>query len=665
MPNSVSTGTGGPGGTRSLTGTISPSFYSARINTIHTSNTFACLEQFISEPDDILDSSGYSDAGHSPVQKQCGVHAPCGVAAPVQFEDPLDWKTNFDGLISEATADFKSTMRGHTLNLSMFQDYLPKAVEAGYISQTDSDFVLDGVSNGFTLDVDHSKLPGKAVFRNYKSAYENKATVTDALRKRVADGKTLKLGRFDGRARDLPGDTGRVVANGAVPKKLEPDKVRPYSDHTKSLFNAACDLSRVQHTLDTYQEISDELKPGYFMRVEDVDGAFPCLPIHPTTWKYMYVWWYDLDRPLEEQSGPNTLYVHVFGDFGTSPMPGIWDVFFRCVKAMARVAGVLTLPMPHFVDDSSLIGPDKSEVDFVAARMSEFMIALGCPFKSLKSREAAANQLVLGFWWDSVARTRALEDSKLTIYLESLRAARGQKSVTLHELQVLAGRMHRASLTLPSKSNVFLYEILRLMHGLKYPWHKRRVTKRLRHDLSTLIYLLEHNHGTGLFDVTHMEYGPAIYTDAATDRHRSGGGYYTSDGYFNSWKYGSSMGKRPIVELEADSVRRAIIELSPLYRGKRMIIFCDNASFYFALRKGRSPVPFVDGVIRDIFAIAIEHDFVVDIQWIPTDLNYCADALSRGKFVEFKDFQDKHSSGSISLYWSSNSRPPGRNSINS
>ena len=92
------------------------------------------------------------------------------------------------------------------------------------------------------------------------------------------------------------------------------------------------------------------------------------------TWKYMYVWWYDVDLPLEEQEEPNTLYVHVFGDFGTSGMPGVWDKFFRCVKAMAVLDRVLTLPMPHYVDDNSLIGPDADLVDEVAERLGRYMI---------------------------------------------------------------------------------------------------------------------------------------------------------------------------------------------------------------------------------------------------------------------------------------------------
>ena len=80
---------------------------------------------------------------------------------------------------------------------------------------------------------------------------------------------------------------------GAVPKKLEPDSIRPVSDHTKTGFNRAVDLRAVEHTLDTYNEISRELRKGYYMRVEDVDGAFPILPLAPRVWKYMFVHWFD------------------------------------------------------------------------------------------------------------------------------------------------------------------------------------------------------------------------------------------------------------------------------------------------------------------------------------------------------------------------------------
>ena len=125
-------------------------------------------------------------------------------------------------------------------------------------------------------------MAGRRVHNNYSSAYDNKAKVTKALAKRVADGKTLKLGAFSRSSDELPPGAGCVVPQGAVPKKLEPDSVRPFSDHTKTGLNGSVDMSGLDHSLNTYNEIAAALKPGFYMRVEDVDGAFPNLPIAPS-----------------------------------------------------------------------------------------------------------------------------------------------------------------------------------------------------------------------------------------------------------------------------------------------------------------------------------------------------------------------------------------------
>ena len=331
---------------------------------------------------------------------------PAGRSSGTELGDPERiklvpaWHDRVKALERDVLRHGAKVMSGSTLDLSEFERLGPVIVREGLVTWSEVDYVLNGIKNGFDLGVDESRLRGKRVFRNYKSAYEKKDLVTEALRKRVQKGKTIKLGDFHGDIADLPGDAGLVVPNGSVAKKLEPDAVRPFSDHTKTGFNAACDMSQVQHTLDTYNEIAHALRPGYFMRVEDVDGAFPILPLHPKVWKYMYVWWFDVDRPLEEQDAPNTLYMHVFADFGTGPLPGIWDKFFRVCKAMAVMAGRLTLPMPHFVDDNSVIGPDEAEVNRVAECVGEYLGSIGVPFKHLKSRLAASKQLVLGFWWD-------------------------------------------------------------------------------------------------------------------------------------------------------------------------------------------------------------------------------------------------------------------------
>lgn len=547
----------------------------------------------------------------------------------------VGWQERFYQFMLHSAKDGVSDLRGNTLNLSMFREKLPACVEAGLVSKVDCDYILHGLSYGFHLHVDESKLPGKHVNRNYKSAYESKGKVHDALIKRVRTGKTLKLGDFDGKACNLPGVQGRTVAQGAVAKKLEPDAARPFSDHTKSGFNAACDIGFLDHSLDTYNEIARELKPGYAMRVEDIDGAYPVLPLAPGTWKYMYVWWYDVDRPLEDQSAPNTLYVHVFGDFGTSAMPGIWDKFFRCVKAMAILDGVLTLPMPHYVDDNSLIGPDAAYVDAEAEKLGAYLVDCGLSFKALKSRVAAVRQLVIGFWWDSVTRTRTLENEKLAVYLDMFRSMVKRRVVTLHELQVLVGRVHRAILTMPPGSNIFLSRLLPLMRGLTMPWHKKRMTAGAREDLKSIIQALECNAGRGYFCYEHLPWADALYTDAMKNAETAAWGWASADGRYDYGVYGSAQKRQPIDALEGDAVLRASTVLGESWAGKRVPLFIDNTSFQLSFVKGRSRVERLNTILRRLYLISVKYDCVFVPYWISTHDNVGADALSRSNFGEF------------------------------
>jgi len=535
----------------------------------------------------------------------------------------------------------------------MFADKLPLCVSAGLVEAEDAAFVLHGISNGFDMAVDHLKMLGRRVHKNYSTAYEHKEKVHNAMLKRVGAGKTVRLGAFNGHPADLPPGAGTVVPLGAVSKKLDPDSVRPISDHTKTGLNDAVDLSGLQHTLDTYNEISRALKPGYYMRVEDVDGAFPNLPLSPAVWRYMYLWWYDTERPLSEQSGPNTLYVHTFADFGAAPLPGIWEKFYRCIKAMAALDGVLTLPMPHYVDDNSVIGPSETEVNTMAVNLTGYMKLLGVPFKEEKSRAAAVRQLVLGFWWDSVARTRTLEAEKLVVYRASFLAASESNLLTLHELQVLVGRLHRAIMTLPPGSNVFLARILPLLSGLKLPWHRRRVTAGARSDLRAVADMLGKNMGRGYFDYSHMPWASGVYTDAMKDGGRAGWGWCATSGEYDSGVYGAADRRKFIDALEGDAVLRAAQSLGHTWAGKRVPFYIDSKSFQLSFAKGRSTAERLTCILRKLYGLSVQLDCLFVPIWISTHENVGADALSRGDFVRFKEWSKVHASTNNSDAWRS------------
>ena len=373
------------------------------------------------------------------------------------------------------------------------------------------------------------------------------------------------------------------------------------------------------------------------------DAAFPILPLHPRVWNHMLIWWYDVDRPLDEQEGPNTLYCHIFADFGTAPLPGIWDLFWKAIKAMAVYDKVLTLPMPHFVDDNTIVGPTAEVVDAVGESLSDYVEKLGAPFKRLKTRRAATLQLVLGFWWDSVLRTRTLEEEKLKIYIDYLLEMAGKQVVTLSELRVLLGRMHRASMTMPGGAKAFLGNILALIRGLKMPWHRRRMTLKARTDIFKLVDILKTNHGQGYFDTSHLPWHPAVWTDAMKDDNLAGWGWCCADGEYDYGLYPTrSKARRFIDELEGDAVERALTSLGEKVSDKRVPIYIDNSSFQQSLKKGWSKAERLTVIIQQLYRLSVKFNCVIVPIWISTHDNVGADALSRCDLGRFHEWAENH-----------------------
>ena len=415
---------------------------------------------------------------------------------------------------------------GVALKYDNFIPVMWQAVARGFVKHEHACFVADGLRLGFTAGFDHSKMFGHRWFKNYPTATSDSAVpaVVDATLKRVAAGKTLDLGVWGGAASAAIKfwcKCSAIFPMGAVPKPLEPDALRPTDDHTRTGFNAATDLSALRHSVNTYNEIAAFLQRDYFMRVSDVDAAFPMLPLHPDVWPFMFFRYFDSPGPGRVQH----LYCHLTGDFGTAGMPGCFKIFFvDVVMNMARAAAVLTLPMPVYVDDCGLIGADEHQVNYEMTAFQEWALEVcGVAFKVLKDRVAAQRQLMIGFWWDSTTLTRTLEERKLLSYVDALARWSAQPTLTLREMQSIAGKMQRAVMTFPPGAACLLLGLFSLISGLRLPWHKRRVGRQARLDMKWVEWLLRLNLGQGHYAYSLFSGAAPVESDASKSASYTGG----------------------------------------------------------------------------------------------------------------------------------------------
>eukprot|EP00965_Chrysotila_dentata_P231170 6198193-Pleurochrysis_carterae.AAC.1 len=134
--------------------------------------------------------------------------------------------------------------------------------------------------------------------------------------------------------------------------------------------------------------------------------------------------------------------------------------------------------MAVHIDDMGLIGPLGTEAA-TDAMGDEVTLWLSRAWVSVKSltkdtcRQAATTQLMLGFVWSSVALTRTLEETKLSSCLKQILHFAESRSMSLRDLQKLAGRVQRAVITLPPGAGCLLANPFAFMRALSLPYHMR------------------------------------------------------------------------------------------------------------------------------------------------------------------------------------------------
>eukprot|EP00965_Chrysotila_dentata_P166003 5481056-Pleurochrysis_carterae.AAC.3 len=203
-----------------------------------------------------------------------------------------------------------------------------RAVANGYVVEASAHFVRCGLLRGFDLSICVSRLRGKS----------SSAAVSKALGKRLRFGKTICLGTYERGAYSylLHWDTFRIFSMGAVEKPLEPSEVRVFIEHTRSGVNEAMELGKLTHTITSYDDVIRFLETGCNLRVSDVEGPFPLLPLAPEVKPHFMFHWWDLDEGDDADSAAWKLYMHGCANFGAAGMPGTWNKFF--VEVLLGVA---------------------------------------------------------------------------------------------------------------------------------------------------------------------------------------------------------------------------------------------------------------------------------------------------------------------------------------
>ena len=500
-----------------------------------------------------------------------------------------------------------------------------------------SAYVVEGASNGFKCHFESDPPQGLFNKANYKSALEDADRISTSLQDRISKGRTIGPFLWEG---SLPLGYSSLFVNplGSIPYKYEPWRSRPIDDPIVNEY-----LWAPYFPMPTLGLIRAFSSPGCWYGLQDVASAFPCLPLHPSMWPYFGFLWNDL-RPGAETPSPS-LYLHTHGLFGPRDLPYIWTMYMLFVS-MAAVHLGIPLVAPY-LDDICHVRDRRSEVAFDMHRTSEHLEDCGTPDKVSKRQGPFQKGAILGRLFDSKSFTISVPADKMQRLIASLKRVFSESrntsgKVTCKDYREFCGYASFVGSVLHKAFQSYLAPIFALLHltSSRRPHNRIRLSaeavaagRALIHDIHRFDRTVSIN-----TDYTHTR-TTRVYSDASGAPSLGWG--YVSLKSFRAGIFGPPMCDWHIDILELLALLYGVQAHAESWRGCIVPLYCDNEAVVGWVKRGRAKAATLErrlianSILRELFALSLQYDFLFELTWLASKENEMADALSRGDYARF------------------------------
>lgn len=200
------------------------------------------------------------------------------------------------------------------------------------------------------------------------------------------------------------------------------------------------------------------------------------------------------------------------------------------------------------------------------------------------------------------------------------------------ELQSLIGLLNFASAVV-SPGRAFLRRIIDLTKDIQKPYHKRRLTKSAKADLTTWSLFIESFNGKGLIQSPQLETSISLhmYTYASN----MGFGAFVGTHWFAHERTPSWLDLHISVR-EMYPIILAIEFWEGEVKNKHIQFHCDNIAVVYAINKQTAKDPNLMKLVRRLVVQALIFNVRFEAVHIPCLKNILADKLSRFQITEFR-----------------------------
>lgn len=474
-------------------------------------------------------------------------------------------------------------------------------------SYADRPFLLDGIRDGF-------HLTSAVDFANKAVRQRNHFSATRADTKlRVEEKINTEL--LHGRYKLTASPPAIISALAAIPKpngdiRLIHDASRPIGE----ALNDYADPPTVK--FQTLDDAIALITPGAYLAKVDLSNAYRSVSIHPDDYAATGLAW-KFDGDTEESYMYDTRLC-----FGASSAPSI---FHRLTQAVRSIMSSLGYRAPvAYLDDFLIVEDSFEECKRTMNTLLCLLRQLGFSINYNKVEGPCSALTFLGIDIDTVGMCLALPAGKRQELSAILQAIYKQKSVSKRELQSLAGRLNWANRVVYG-AKFFTRRVLDIICSLRAPWHRVRVGKALRLDLSWWIKLLPHLNGT-MPIISDLE-GVSISTDACPEG--LGAVLHTDWVYTPVSALSAAAQTLPINYLEVLALGPAVLRWGHLWSNRRVYVHCDNQAATHIINKGSCHEPIVMDLLRHIWWLSSIYNFRLRAVYYPGRDNTLADGVSR------------------------------------
>jgi len=397
---------------------------------------------------------------------------------------------------------------------------------------------------------------------------------------------------------------------GVIPKKngklrLIHDLSSPANSSVNDGIDRA-DFTFQYTTIDAAVSSIMRLGPGAYLTKIDIRNAFRLCPVHPSDWYLLGIKWQD--KYYHDKVLP----------FGLRSAPYIFNCLAESIEWIIRDVGHLADIM-HYLDDYlNVSAPSLPLANQHRSIILDIMQYLNVPIAPEKVEGPSTCLVFLGIELDTVLLEMRLPQDKLQDILSAVRAILERGTVPKRELVSVLGKLSFAARAIPS-GRTFLRRLFDLTKAVSsMPRHRvLTIPAAAREDLTWWVEALSTWNGKSFFLMESWTPAPNLQLQTDASGTIGYGAYYNGRWLHGTWSEAHAPLSIEFKELYAIVV--ACNTWASNWSRLRIQFHCDNSAV----------------VVRALYHICVQNNFILSAVHIPGTLNNIADALSRGLLQRF------------------------------